>query len=134
VNRWAWLSPRPFVLVGGSNVPVYEYACKACGNHLEVSQSFKDAPLTECPQCSGPLRKVFGSIGIVLKGSGFYRTDSRVPAKKADKAEKADKSDAGGGSGGGGSGDKAADAKPAAEAKPASDAKASTGAGAAKSA
>lgn len=78
-------------------MPVYEYACKSCGHHLEVSQSFKDPPLTECPVCSGPLRKVFNSIGIVLKGSGFYRTDSRLPAKKggdkAERAEKADKSD-----------------------------------------
>ena len=68
-------------------MPVYEYACKACGHHLEVSQSFKDEPLTECPVCGGTLRKVFHSIGVVLKGSGFYRTDSRLPAKK-EKAEK----------------------------------------------
>lgn len=75
-------------------MPVYEYACKSCGHHLEVSQSFKDPPLTECPVCGGPLRKVFNSIGIVLKGSGFYRTDSRLPAKKGgDKAERADKGD-----------------------------------------
>ena len=58
-------------------MPTYEYACKSCGEHLEVVQSFKDEPLTECPNCGGPLRKVFGSIGITFKGSGFYRTDSR---------------------------------------------------------
>ena len=58
-------------------MPTYEYACKSCGEHIEVAQSFKDAPLTECPNCGGPLRKVFGSIGISFKGSGFYRTDSR---------------------------------------------------------
>ncbi|MGH9222983.1 MAG: FmdB family zinc ribbon protein [Acidimicrobiales bacterium] len=69
-------------------MPVYEYACKACGRHLEVSQSFKDEPLTECPVCGGPLRKVFHSIGVVLKGSGFYRTDSRLPSKKSEAAEK----------------------------------------------
>jgi putative FmdB family regulatory protein len=63
-------------------VPVYEYACKSCGEHLEVSQSFKDEPLTTCPVCAGPLRKVFNSIGIVLKGSGFYRTDSRMPTPR----------------------------------------------------
>jgi putative FmdB family regulatory protein len=63
-------------------MPTYEYACKSCGEHLEVVQSFKDEPLKECPACGGPLRKVFGSIGIVFKGSGFYRTDSRMPARK----------------------------------------------------
>ncbi len=66
-------------------MPTYEYACKSCGEHLEVVQSFKDAPLTECPACGGSLRKVFGSIGIVFKGTGFYRTDSRMPAKPEKK-------------------------------------------------
>jgi putative FmdB family regulatory protein len=70
-------------------MPTYEYACKSCGEHLEVVQSFKDAPLTECPACGGPLRKVFGSIGIVFKGSGFYRTDSRTPSKPAPKGDAA---------------------------------------------
>ncbi|MEW6153967.1 MAG: FmdB family zinc ribbon protein [Actinomycetota bacterium] len=87
-------------------MPVYEYACKACGHHLEVSQSFKDAPLTECPVCGGPLRKVFHSIGVVLKGSGFYRTDSRLPAKKSEGGDKP----AGAGKDGGG-GDSSAPAK-----------------------
>ena len=58
-------------------MPTYEYACKACGEHLEVVQSFKDSALTECPACGGPLRKVFGNIGVTFKGSGFYKTDSR---------------------------------------------------------
>ena len=58
-------------------MPTYEYACRNCGSHLEVVQSFSDDPLTECPHCEGPLRKVFGSIGITFKGSGFYKTDSR---------------------------------------------------------
>lgn len=58
-------------------MPTYEYACTSCGEHLEVVQSFRDESLTECPACGGPLRKVFGSIGIVFKGSGFYKTDSR---------------------------------------------------------
>jgi putative FmdB family regulatory protein len=58
-------------------MPTYEYACRDCGEHLEVVQSFKDEPLTECPNCGGSLRKVFGSIGITFKGSGFYKTDSR---------------------------------------------------------
>ncbi|MCL4422621.1 MAG: FmdB family transcriptional regulator [Actinobacteria bacterium] len=61
-------------------MPTYEYACKKCGEHLEVVQSFKDKPLTTCPACGGELRKVFGNIGIVFKGSGFYKTDSRSAA------------------------------------------------------
>ena len=59
-------------------MPTYEYSCKSCGEHLEVVQSFKDDALTECPNCGGDLRKVFGSIGIVFKGSGFYKNDSRA--------------------------------------------------------
>ena len=61
-------------------MPTYEYACKSCGEHVEVVQSFKDDALTECPACGGPLRKVFGNIGIAFKGSGFYKTDSRKSA------------------------------------------------------
>lgn len=62
-------------------MPTYEYACRNCGSHLEVVQSFSDDPLTECPHCEGSLKKVFGSIGITFKGSGFYKTDSRTSAK-----------------------------------------------------
>jgi putative FmdB family regulatory protein len=58
-------------------MPTYEYRCRECGEHLEVVQSFSDDPLTECPRCSGPLRKVFNSVGISFKGSGFYKNDSR---------------------------------------------------------
>ena len=58
-------------------MPTYEYACKQCERHLEVVQSFSDDALTVCPACEGTLRKVFGSIGIAFKGSGFYKTDSR---------------------------------------------------------
>jgi putative FmdB family regulatory protein len=64
-------------------MPTYEYRCKECGEHLEVVQSFKDDALTTCPACGGPLRKVFGSIGIAFKGSGFYKNDSRSAAKSA---------------------------------------------------
>lgn len=73
-------------------MPTYEYACKSCGEHVEAVQSFTDAPLTECPTCDGPLRKVFGTPGIVLKGSGFYKTDSRAANGKArgDRAKSAD--------------------------------------------
>ena len=64
-------------------MPTYEYACKNCGEHLEVVQSFKDEPLATCPACGGTLRKVFGSIGISFKGSGFYKTDSRSSSSAA---------------------------------------------------
>jgi putative FmdB family regulatory protein len=59
------------------NVPTYQYACTACGHKFEAVQRFSDASLTDCPECAGRLRKVFSSVGIVFKGSGFYRTDSR---------------------------------------------------------
>lgn len=58
-------------------MPTYEYRCNSCGEHLEVVQSFSDKPLTTCPNCSGQLRKVFSPVGIVFKGSGFYKTDNR---------------------------------------------------------
>lgn len=58
-------------------MPTYQYACTACGEQLEAVQKFSDDPLTECPACQGKLRKVFSAVGIVFKGSGFYRTDSR---------------------------------------------------------
>ena len=61
-------------------MPTYEYACRACGEHLEVVQSFKDAALTECGRCGGELRKVFSAAGIIFKGSGYYVTDSRKAA------------------------------------------------------
>jgi len=64
-------------------VPTYEYRCKSCGHELEVVQSFTDDALTECPACAGPLRKVFGSIGVTFKGSGFYKTDSRAASKSS---------------------------------------------------
>jgi putative FmdB family regulatory protein len=59
-------------------VPTYQYACTACDHQLEAVQSFADDPLTECPECEGRLRKLYGSVGVVFKGSGFYRTDSRA--------------------------------------------------------
>ncbi|KJF16985.1 FmdB family zinc ribbon protein [Acidithrix ferrooxidans] len=58
-------------------MPKYEYLCKSCGNNFEVTQSFTDDSLTVCEICGGELRKVFGSIGIAFKGSGFYRNDSK---------------------------------------------------------
>jgi putative FmdB family regulatory protein len=62
-------------------VPTYQYACTACGHQLEAVQSFTDQPLTECPACDGRLRKLFSSVGVVFKGSGFYRNDSRAAAE-----------------------------------------------------
>ena len=61
-------------------MPTYEYACAECGERLEAVQKFSDDPLTECPACWGRLRKLFSPVGIVFKGSGFYRTDSRSSA------------------------------------------------------
>jgi putative FmdB family regulatory protein len=58
-------------------VPTYQYACTECGDQLEAVQKFTDDPLTVCEACGGRLRKVFSPVGIVFKGSGFYRTDSR---------------------------------------------------------
>lgn len=58
-------------------MPVYEYRCKNCGHQFEATQAFSDDALTECPECNGELRKVFGSVGISFKGSGFYKNDSR---------------------------------------------------------
>ena len=79
-------------------MPTYQYACTACDHRFEAVQSFTDASLTECPACSGNLRKVFSSVGIVFKGSGFYRTDSRsggggVPAKSESAKSDSGKSD-----------------------------------------
>ena len=85
-------------------MPTYEYACKNCGEHLEVVQSFKDESLTTCPNCGGELRKVFGSIGISFKGSGFYKTDSRPAHKEASKSS--DSSSSASSSSGSGSGSK----------------------------
>jgi putative FmdB family regulatory protein len=67
-------------------VPTYQYACTECGHQLEAVQSFSDAALTECPNCEGKLRKVFNSVGIVFKGSGFYRNDSRAGNGSAEKS------------------------------------------------
>jgi len=61
-------------------MPTYEYACTECGEHVEVVQSMSEAPLATCAVCGGKLRKVYAPIGIVFKGSGFYRTDSRAKA------------------------------------------------------
>lgn len=64
-------------------MPTYQYACKDCDYHFERVQAFSDPSLTRCPRCEGHLRKVYGSVGVVFKGSGFYRTDSRSGSGKA---------------------------------------------------
>ena len=96
-------------------MPTYEYACTACGHRLDAVQKFTDDALTECPECGGPLRKVFGAPGIVLKGSGFYKTDTRAQDKRSGS----------GGSGASNGSETKSDAKPAAGSK--SDSAAQTG-------
>jgi putative FmdB family regulatory protein len=84
-------------------VPTYSYACTECDNRFDAVQAFTDDALTTCPQCSGRLRKLFNSVGVVFKGSGFYRTDSRdsgkssasVSAEKSSSSESSGPSDAG---------------------------------------
>jgi putative FmdB family regulatory protein len=63
-------------------MPIYEYACTACGERTEAKQGFDDPPLEECPVCGGRLRKLYSPVGIVFKGSGFYATDSKSSSKK----------------------------------------------------
>src|SRR3954469_22882648 len=69
-------------------MPTYQYACTTedCGNRFELVQSFSDPAASECPVCAGPVRKVYGSVGVVFKGSGFYRTDSRAGKEKSSSA------------------------------------------------
>ena len=62
-------------------MPTYSYACTECDNKFDAVQAFSDDALTQCPKCEGRLRKLFGKVGVVFKGSGFYRTDSREAAK-----------------------------------------------------
>ena len=79
-------------------MPTYAYACTACDHRFEIVQSFSDDSLTACPECQGRLRKLFNAVGVVFKGSGFYRTDSRsgssssVPAAKGESSGSSDSS------------------------------------------
>ncbi|HYZ56060.1 MAG TPA: FmdB family zinc ribbon protein [Streptosporangiaceae bacterium] len=110
-------------------MPTYQYACTECGERTEMVQKFSDAPLTVCPACGGRLRKVFSPVGIVFKGSGFYRTDSRsgngsltgTKEKAGESSVSASESSPAAGSGSGGpdsngsgSGDKKAAVSPSA--------------------
>ncbi|WP_329121445.1 FmdB family zinc ribbon protein [Streptomyces sp. NBC_01465] len=105
-------------------MPTYQYQCTECGEGLEVVQKFTDDALTVCPNCEGRLKKVFSAVGIVFKGSGFYRNDSRgsssssTPATSSSSASKPAES-------------KPAESKPAAAAKPASSTSTSSGSSAA---
>lgn len=69
-------------------MPTYAYRCTVCGNEFDVKQSFSDDALTVCPECGGALRKLFSAVGVVFKGSGFYRNDSRSTSTSATPAEK----------------------------------------------
>src|SRR4051812_34610162 len=88
-------------------MPTYQYACTnaECGNRFELVQSFTDPAATECPTCAASVRKVYGSVGVVFKGSGFYRTDSRSGNGKPDKAAAAASSSSSSGGGASSSGE-----------------------------
>lgn len=76
-------------------MPTYSYACTQCDNRFDIVQSFTDEALTVCSECSGKLRKLFNSVGIVFKGSGFYRTDSRPGSSTAGEPAKSDSGSSG---------------------------------------
>ena len=118
-------------------MPTYQYACTVCDERLEAVQKFTDDPLTTCEACGGPLRKVYSPVGIVFKGSGFYRTDSRNGSGQSAAKDK-DKQASGSGDGSAGkgeskadgSGSSSADKSGSGDAKPAKKAeKASSGSG-----
>ncbi|MBB4917753.1 FmdB family zinc ribbon protein [Streptosporangium saharense] len=98
-------------------MPTYQYACSACGNEFDIVQKFSDDALTECPTCAGELRKVFSAVGIVFKGSGFYRTDSRSSSSSTVSSNTSSTSGSSGSSGESKSGEsKPSETKPAAAA------------------
>ncbi|MHC5907439.1 FmdB family zinc ribbon protein [Streptomyces sp. S6] len=99
-------------------MPTYQYQCTECGEGLEAVQKFTDDALTECPSCGGRLKKVFSAVGIVFKGSGFYRNDSRGSSSSSSPATASSKS---------ASSSASSDSKPSSDAKPASDSKPSAG-------
>ncbi len=94
-------------------MPTYQYACTECGHAFEQFQSFSDDALTVCPECEGRLRKVFNAVGVVFKGSGFYRNDSRTDGKSTVSAGSS--SDGGSKSAGSDTGSKSSDSKPSSE-------------------
>jgi putative FmdB family regulatory protein len=106
-------------------VPTYSYACTVCGHAFDIQQSFSEDSLTVCPECDGRLRKVFSSVGVVFKGSGFYRNDARAGSGKSSSIPAAPSSDSS-------SSTPAAPAAPSAPAAPAASAAAPAAAAAAK--
>jgi putative FmdB family regulatory protein len=70
-----------FSLLYNTPMPTYQYACSACNHEFELVQSFSDEPVTACPECGGEVRKVYANVGVVFKGTGFYKTDSRTAPK-----------------------------------------------------
>ena len=120
-------------------MPTYQYRCTECGHDLEAVQKFSDAALTECPNCGGQLRKIFNAVGVVFKGSGFYRTDSRTGNGSSDGGSKSDSAPAEKGSGtkeskgDGGSAAPAKESSPAPAAASSSSSSSSTGTKAASS-
>ena len=77
-------------------MPTYQYACTECGHDFEQFQSFSEDSLTECPECGGKLRKLFNAVGVVFKGSGFYRNDSRSTSVSSDAPAASDSKSSGG--------------------------------------
>ena len=82
-------------------MPTYQYSCTDCGHFFEILQSFSDDSLTVCPECEGRLRKVFNAVGVVFKGSGFYRNDSRPEGRRRDASSEAGRATGSSGSEGG---------------------------------
>ena len=97
-------------------MPTYEYRCAKCGRHLEVFQSFSEAPLTVHDDCGGALARVLSPAGIVLKGSGFYKTDSRdskrSSSRRSDRSDRSDRSGSAPGTSSGAAGDTSSPATP----------------------
>ncbi|MFY9337000.1 MAG: FmdB family zinc ribbon protein [Mycobacterium sp.] len=109
-------------------MPTYSYACTECDNRFDAVQAFTDDALTTCPQCSGRLRKLFNSVGVVFKGSGFYRTDSRDSGKSSASvsAEKSSSSESSGSSGSSDAGSSTSGASKAGSSTPATTASSSS--------
>jgi putative FmdB family regulatory protein len=98
-----------------TTVPTYQYACTECSHAFEQFQSFTDDALTECPKCEGRLRKLFNAVGVVFKGSGFYRTDSRSGSATSEGSTSSSSSSSSDSGGSGGTATKT-ESKPAATA------------------
>ncbi|MGW6912806.1 FmdB family zinc ribbon protein [Kitasatospora sp. NPDC054939] len=102
-------------------MPTYQYQCTECGNGLEAVQKFTDEALTTCPDCQGKLRKIFSAVGVVFKGSGFYRTDSRSSSSSSvgSGSSSASSSPSSSSSSSGGTGSSGGSSTPAASSAPA---------------